>query len=469
MLLSITTTHSPATDLGFLLHKHPDRLQSVELAVGKAHIFYPEASEEKATACVLLDIDPVELVRSGKNWGKGAFALGQYVNDRPYVLSSMMSVALSKAFSSAMNGRCNNHPELVGTMMPLEATLDVVPAPNGGEALIRELFEPLGYELSINGYPLDRKFPEWGESKYYSVNISAVTTVQALLNHLYVLIPALDGDKHYFVSQDEIDVLLKKGEGWLKDHPKKTEIARRFLINLRGLANQAIARLVEDETVVEDDEEIAAVESTEINEVRMSLHMQRIHAVFDELVASGASSVADLGCGEGKLLQLLKKSSQFQRIVAMDVSYESLVRAKERLHWDEVSPRMKERMQFIHGSLTYTDSRLQGVQAAALVEVIEHLDEDRLGALENSLFSFMSPSTVIITTPNSEYNQVYDSMSPGAYRHTDHRFEWSREQFRSWCEGIKERYGYDYDVKPLGEVHEQFGAPSQMGVFRRGD
>ena len=119
MLLNITTTHNPATDLGYLLHKHPDKFQTVEFSVGKAHIFYPEISPEKATISLLLDIDPIDMVR-GKNMTNESFSLANYVNDRPYVASSFMSVAIAKAFSSALNGNCKDKPELVAQKRPLK-------------------------------------------------------------------------------------------------------------------------------------------------------------------------------------------------------------------------------------------------------------------------------------------------------------------------------------------------------------
>ena len=243
MLLNITTIHKPATDLGFLLHKHPDRFQSVDLSVGQAHVFYPEANIERTTASLLLDIDPVDMVRSGKNFAGEGFALGNYVNDRPYVASSFMSVAISKAFASAMNGVCNNRPELLGIEMPFEVSLFALPAPQGGERLIRRLFEPLGYEIAVTRHALDTQFSEWGESRYYSITLKHTITLQALLSHLYVLIPTLDNDKHYFVSEGEIDKLLQKGEGWLKGHPEKEQITSRYLRNFKSLTRMAISRL----------------------------------------------------------------------------------------------------------------------------------------------------------------------------------------------------------------------------------
>ena len=144
MLLTISTTRRPATDLSFLLHKHPDRCQSFDLSFGKAHVFYPEAGDARCTACLLLDVDPVGMVR-GKN-ANNSFELAQYVNDRPYSASSFLSVAIAQVFGSALQGRCKDRPELAGATMPLAARIDVLPV-RGGEGFLHRMFEPLGYTV----------------------------------------------------------------------------------------------------------------------------------------------------------------------------------------------------------------------------------------------------------------------------------------------------------------------------------
>ena len=220
MLLTISTTHSPATDLGYLLHKNPSRLHSLELSFGKAHIFYPEAAEEKCTVALLLDIDPVGLVR-GKPGQKEGGALDQYVNDRPYVLSSFLSVAMSRAFGTAMTGRSKGRQELAEQKIPLQATLSVV-ACRGGDEFLRELFEPLGYKVRAQHHPLDEKFPGWGEGPYYTVTLEGEVRLQDLLNHLYVLIPVLDAEKHYWVGDDEVEKLLRREkDGWRRIRTRK--------------------------------------------------------------------------------------------------------------------------------------------------------------------------------------------------------------------------------------------------------
>ena len=189
MLLTLTTTHQPATDLGYLLHKNPAKGQSFPLSFGHAHFFYPEANEGRCTAALLLDVDPVAMVRG--RGGVSQTVLAQYVNDRPYVASSFMSVAIARVLGSALDGRSRERPELAKLRIPLEATIEVLPC-RGGEGFLHEVFEPLGYQVEAIRYPLDERFPEWGESPYYSVRLSKTTTLSELLTHLYVLIPVFD-------------------------------------------------------------------------------------------------------------------------------------------------------------------------------------------------------------------------------------------------------------------------------------
>ncbi|MFI2742740.1 3' terminal RNA ribose 2'-O-methyltransferase Hen1 [Zhouia sp. PK063] len=467
MLLTITTTYKNATDLGFLLHKHPAKLQTIDLAVGKVHIFYPESNEEKTTVALLLDIDSIDMVRGTRNLSGREFSLGQYVNDRPYVASSFMSVAISKAFSTAMNGKCKNKPELVDVEMPFEVKISVLPAPKGGELLIRKLFEPLGYQLDVERHQLDEKFIEWGDSKYYTVSLTNTIRLQDLLSHLYVLIPALDNDKHYFVSQNEIDKLLEKGKGWLENHPEKEQITKRYLINLNSLSRQALEKL--NEGIETEDEDVEDDISQEIKEKKETLHQQRLKLVLEKLKESGAKNVIDLGCGEGKLIRMMLKEKQFQNITGMDISYSELTKCKERLHWDEMAPKQKERIDLFQGALTYKDKRLEGFDAAAIVEVIEHMDENRLKSFERVVFEFAKPKNVILTTPNGEYNVMYENLDAVTMRHTDHRFEWTRQEFENWANQVAENNNYTVQFSPIGEVDEKVGAPSQMAIFEYGN
>ena len=462
MLLTISTTHFPADDLGFLLHKHPGKIQEVEISAGKAHIFYPEVSSQKCTAALLLDIDPVALVRKPGPKGND-FALEQYVNDRPYVLGSLMSAAIAKAYSSALNGRCKDKPELVDVVMPFTVKLSVLPI-SGGLPLFASLFEPLGYQINAEQHLLDKKYPTWGNSKYFTVELRNNLTLKQLLSHLFVLIPVCENDKHYWVNEEEVDKLLAKGKDWLETHPAKEIIVRRYLKNQQSLANKALGVLL-SKVEEEVETEIEITKELETEEITIPIHELRLQAAKNELLIVGAKKIVDLGCGEGKLIKLLLAEKQFEFVLGMDVSYSALSIAKERLKLDRFNEKELKRIQLIQGSLTYRDKRLEGFDAAALIEVIEHLDEARLAALEKAIFEYAKPTTIVITTPNAEYNIRFNDYEKGKLRHKDHRFEWTRNEFENWGNKIASKYNYHVDFKPIGEIDPEVGALSQMAVF----
>jgi 3' terminal RNA ribose 2'-O-methyltransferase Hen1 len=472
MLLEISTTHAPASDLGYLLHKHPDRLQSFPLAFGQAHVFYPESSAARCTAALLLDIDPVALVR-GKGRERTPRTLDQYVNDRPYVASSMLAVAIAQVFGTALAGICKARPELVATPIPLLARIAAMPS-RGGEDILRRLFEPLGYALDITPHALDPRFPDFGASHIFSVTLTATKTLADLLSHLYVLIPVLDNDKHYWVGDDEVAKLLRHGEGWLSTHPERELIATRYLKYRRSLATEAIKQLREQdgEGPADIDEESPADPREEAGERRLSLHEQRHGVVLSVLQAKNARKVIDLGCGEGKLMRDLLKHRTFELIAGMDVSHRTLEIAADRLRLDQLPSIQKDRVRLFHASLMYKDERLTGFDAAVLCEVVEHMDQPRLAAMERVVFQHARPGIVIVTTPNSEYNVMWESLPAGSMRHRDHRFEWTRDQFRTWATSVCARFGYSCEFRAVGDPGAtpegvDVGTPTQMGVFVR--
>ncbi|HEY3747119.1 MAG TPA: 3' terminal RNA ribose 2'-O-methyltransferase Hen1 [Gemmatimonadaceae bacterium] len=467
MLLTLSTSHQPATDLGYLVHKNPARMQEFSLAFGTARVFYPEASEARCTVALLLEIDPVGLVRNRRGPAGEGRSLEQYVNDRPYVASSFLSVAIADVFGSALAGRSKDRPELVAQAIPLNASLAVVRARAGGEDLLRRLFEPLGYLVETEGYPLEEMFPEWGDSPYFTLRLSATKTVKELLTHLYVLIPVLDGDKHYWIGDDEVEKLLRHGEGWLSEHPEKELITRRYLKHRRTLVDDALDRLVSDADVGVDDPQASDAMEEEEVERKISLNEQRLGAVLAALKQSKAAKVLDLGCGEGRLLAALLRDREFTEIVGLDVSHRALEIAADKLHIERMPPMQRQRINLLHGSLIYRDRRLEGFDAAAVVEVIEHLDPPRLAAFERAVFEFAKPGTVVITTPNAEYNVKWETLPAGKFRHSDHRFEWARAQFTAWASGVAERFDYSVRFAPVGPEDEIVGSPTQMGIFTR--
>lgn len=462
MLLTISTTHQPATDLGYLLYKNPSEVQSFKLSFGSAHVFYPEANADRCTVALVLDIDSIDLVR-GRRDGQ---ALDQYVNDRPYVASSFLSVAIAQVFSSALSGKSKERPDLANTQIPLEAKIASLPCIEG-EDFLRKLFEPLGYLVDVKGFPVDSHFPDWGMSAYFSVSLKGTKRLSELLNHLYVLIPVLDDGKHYWVGDDEVEKLLRHGKDWLSTHPHRDIITKRYLKHRRSLANDALARLTTGEAPDPDSSEEKHATEEAALEARISLNEQRLNSVVAVLKRISAKRLIDLGCGEGNLLKALMKEREFEKIVGMDVSHRALDIAEQRLGIADLPDHQKERIKLMQGSLIYKDRRMEGFDAATCIEVIEHLDPYRLETFEKVLFQFAQPPTVILTTPNVEYNCKFERMPYGQFRHKDHRFEWTRKEFKAWASRVAREHNYSVEFSPIGTTDDVVGPPTQMAVFSK--
>lgn len=462
MLLSISCTSPDATDLGFLLHKHPERVRTVSIGQGTAHVFYPEAEQDRTTATLLVEVDPIALSRrdSKKN---GPATLKPYVNDRPYVASSMLSVAIGKLFGTALSGSCETKPELVDKPLDLKIEIPVV---GGGVPSIHAFFEPLGWAVSAEALPLDTAFESWGDSEYASVTLTGSLTVQDALSHLYVLLPALDGQKHYWIDEDEVEKLLRRGGDWLASHPEKDQISKRYL-RFRSLARDAIARL-SDGSADSDEADESGKSSEASLEAPLSLNEQRMTAVVEAIVSLSGGSVVDLGCGEGRLLQRLVGEPSISEVLGVDVSLRSLAKADERLRRNDLSERRRDTISLVQGALTYTDERLSGFDIATVIEVIEHLDAERLDVFAQVTFGIAQPKTVIVTTPNSEYNVHFTGLAPGTFRHSDHRFEWTRAEFAAWAEGVCDAYGYGVEYAGIGPDDPITGPPTQMAILSRG-
>ena len=452
-----------STALGYLLHKHPAKLQSFDITVGKAHVFYPEATAARTTAALMLELDPVELARS-KRFTGDSFALGHYVNDRPYASSSMMAVAIGKVFRTAMTGRSDSHPELADNPLDLTITVSALPA-KGGADLARRLFAPLGWAGEYNEVALDDDRPEWGASRYLNVTLSGRQRLADALHHLYVMLPVLDDAKHYWVSDDEVGKLVRAGEGWLPQHPERELITKRYLVHQRSIVADAAARLAEL-----DGGEVVSIRKAEglaTQPANAPLYTQRADAVVQALKDVNARRVVDLGCGEGALLQRLVDDSSFTEVVGTDVSTRSLEAAAKRLKLREAPDRVRERVRLLQSSVTYQDDRIAGLDAAVLMEVIEHVDPERLPSVEKSVWGLARPRAVIVTTPNADYNPLYPSLPAGRFRHPDHRFEWTRAEFASWAERVSAEHGYRVEFRPIGPVDASAGSPTQLALFTR--
>lgn len=475
MFLALTLkNHTPASDLGFLLHKHPDKKNTYDLSWGTAHVFFPQVNSTEATAVLLLDIDPIRLLKGSKQSGNPT--LSRYVNDRPFVSSSLLSTAISKCFGTALSNRSHEKQDLANQELEFVVQITALPC-KGREQLLHDLFEPLGYQVKAKSFNLSEKFVDWGKSQYYNLELSAKKKLGDLLSHLYVLIPVLDIEKHYWIGTSELDKLLRHGEGWLATHPSKQLIIRRYLRKSGVLVREALKQFkdltiseeeiaqIEAETVQENAEESIEIEeeSKPVDYARpRHLHAERHRCAIEVLKNEKITRIIDLGCGEGKFLKKLIEEEQFTEIVGLDVSIKSLEIAKDRLKLD----RIKKNVKLLHGSLMYQDSRLSNFEAATVIEVIEHMEPYQLKAFESVLFKHAQPNLVIITTPNAEYNVLFENLQEGKYRHSDHRFEWSRKQFTEWASCVAKEYNYLVEFSSLGEEHPEYGAPSQMAIFK---
>ena len=515
MLVTITATRPPeaewpATDLGYLLAKNPDRVQEFSHGFGRSRVFYPEAGETRCTAALYLEIDPIGLIKS-RNLDSADFSLSQYVNDRPYAATSLLAGTIGQVFRTAIRGTSKDRPELAATGIPLTLHLPVVPAT---EAFAARMFEPLGWTVRATPLALDPAFPDWGESRYCDVTLTGVQRVSDALSQLYVLLPVLDGSKHYWIDPSEVEKLLRAGESWLPEHPDRALITRRYLGRRPTLVRSALARLAESDEVPEseldnaiDPEPTDAIEgidatdgtdaadavakaetgieslsgsaivagtgtgtgtgtaTAEAEAEHISLAARRREAVIAALKDVGGRRVLDLGCGGGALIRPLLHDRYFTEIVGVDVSARALQYAARKLHLDRLPTQVAERLTLKQGSLTYTDAALKGYDAAVLMEVIEHVDPPRLASLEHAVFGAARPRAVVVTTPNAEYNVRYETLEAGRMRHRDHRFEWTRAEFAAWAEGVGVRRGYSVEYRAVGEVDAELGPASQMALF----
>ncbi|UJP39632.1 3' terminal RNA ribose 2'-O-methyltransferase Hen1 [Cellulomonas palmilytica] len=467
MLLTLTTTRpdaaTPASDLGYLLHKHPARVQTFD--GGAVHVLYPESDDERCTVALVLELDPVALVRG--TGGHEPFVLAQYVNDRPYTASSQLVVAMGRTFRSALAGRCDTRPDLVDRRWPLEVHVPVVGC-TGGPATAHRLLAPLGWDVQATPLPLDPQVPAWGDSRYVDLRLRGTHRLADALRHLYVLLPALDGSKHYWVDEGEVDKLLRAGGDWLAAHPARDEIARRYLARSRALAASALDRLTEADGPVAGDDEPDEEATSPVPDRDVPLVQQRHEAVLAALRESGARTVVDLGCGEGALVGRLLAEG-YERVLGTDVSLRALAAARRRLHLDTLPERARSRVELVQSSVTSSDARVAGFDAAVLMEVVEHLDLARLGAMERAVLGIARPRTLVVTTPNAEHNVRYPRLAAGALRHHDHRFEWTRAQFRAWAQQAAAAHGYTVSFAPVGPDDPDVGPPTQLAVLRGRD
>ncbi|MEJ5913231.1 3' terminal RNA ribose 2'-O-methyltransferase Hen1 [Pseudokineococcus sp. 1T1Z-3] len=475
MLLTLTATSSPAlpdaSDLGYLLHKHPARVQGADLPVGRVTVFYPEASPERCTAALLLEVDPVEQARGA---GRPGWALGRYVSERPYASSSALAVAMARVLATALRGRCDARPDLVGAELDLDAHVPAAAATGaggGGADLAERLFAPLGWHVDAAAVPLDPQLPRWGDAGVVDLRLRGRLRLADALTHLYVLLPVLAGAKHYWVSAEEVDKLLRAAGTWLPQHPERELVTRRYLASQRSYVDDASARLAALEGVPDADDPAPGRSAPEVDgdaPRARPLAVLRREAVLAELERLGAARVVDLGCGEGALVADLLARPWVREVVGADVSAAELDRAARRLDLARMPDRQRERVRLLQSSATYRDRRLAGYDALVLVEVLEHVDAERLPALERAVLAAARPRAVVLTTPNVERNAGY-GLAEGQRRHPDHRFEWTRAELAAWAHRVGQEHGYSVAHSGIGDDDPQHGQPTQLLVLQRED
>jgi 3' terminal RNA ribose 2'-O-methyltransferase Hen1 len=469
MMLSIACKNLSEEELGFLLHKNPARVHPLDLSFGKVYVFFDEPPEgHQAQVCLLVDVDPLAMVQ-----GRGGLGHQDalYVNDRPYVASSLLASAVTKVFGTALSGRCKERPELVDREIEWTFAMPFVARGSMLNALFH-LFEPLGYEFDPDLLNYDSSVDYATSARPILTRIAVRTTLSEALSHLVVLIPVLDGENHRWVDDGDLVPFVRRVESWLPDHPYGMYILRRALKYQTSLVKAfterfpaitgSMARLPQLEANVWDD---ATVEAAGCQP--LSLNSQRFSAVEAVVSALSPSSIVDLGCGDGSLVSQLVKQTSIQKLVGMDVNPLVLSRARARLEHLSLTKAQTEKIQFIHGSLAYRDPRVKGFDLALLIEVIEHIDAERLETLEHQVFDYGQYSTVVVTTPNREFNDLYVGMEKGKMRHSDHRFEWTRQEFLNWAKRIGDAFGYNYEISEIGAGNPAVGSPTQMAVFSK--
>lgn len=460
MLLTVSTTHRPATDLGFLLGRNTERCQSFPLPFGQAHVFYPTAGIDRCTAALLLEFDTVRFVRDSRNRTNDPGTLSGYVNDRPYVASSLMSIAMARAFAPAMSGESRDRPKLVDTPIDLEATLSVVRC-REGEGLLKRIFEPLGYTVTVTPIPLEAGFAAWGESPYHSVKIAARTKLKDLVSQLYLLLPVLDDDVNYEIGDEKLVKLIERREGWLRTHPERERIAKRYVKSEHRWVEPTLARIVAEDTddLAFDDDEREREERA--RDVPPDIEKLRIAAVMGALREASARRVADFACGTGTLLKALLPEPRFKQIVGIDASLRALEIAKNRLAIDKLSPESRDRISLHQGSPAYRDARIAGFDAVCLLDYLDRIPRSKLPALERVVFEFAKPVTAIFTADNADHPTHRDAPP------RPHGTAWSKTAFDEWATEVASRFGYELKLVPVGPKHETHGSPSQMAVWTR--
>ncbi|WP_310831561.1 3' terminal RNA ribose 2'-O-methyltransferase Hen1 [Paenibacillus pedocola] len=476
MHLIIRATGTGAGMLSHLLAKNPNNLYDRTEKEARVRIVFTVSSEEETEAVIYVTPDPIELVKGDSSAHND---ITQYINDREFVTSSLFCSYIRPALGTALNGKPKEaYMPWVGKPLKLELTFGPV-ASNLPDRTLEELFTALGYEVQLERGDAEYSFALKTRSSARYIKLAGEQTLQTALQQLFVLIPALDDYKHYYISDDEVDKIRRYGAGWLEEHPQRSLILKRTL-RFAGAIKQYEAMAAKEkrstaENSVDSEDVPAAVtvsgesavtEMQEEPKIRLNdLRYAAIAAAVEELYAK--ATIVDFGSGEGKLSAKLSSVPGVREIKAVEPSAASQLRAMDRFAKLADKPGIIV-PDPVTGSLFYFDESLRGKDVMILCEVIEHIDEYRLARVMENIFAEYAPKTLIVTTPNKDYNAVYE-MEQEELRHGDHRFEWGRKAFSVWCARWTETFDYTAELTGIGEGSVEFGYPTQMAIFTKGE
>lgn len=445
MQLTIRATGENVKAISHLLSKNPNNLYERNHKGHLVRLFYSEFTEERVEVTIFVTPDPIELMQKGSN----TYDITHYINDREFAVSSIFTSFIRSALGTALNGQPKEeYIKWVDYRFPFTFEFGPV-ASTLSDQHIKDLFEPIGYEVAITRpeihYAIDLK----DKSSARFLALSGSQTLQDALRHLFVLIPVIDNYKHYFIDEKEIEKLERYGEGWLEGHPLRDMIYRQAL------------RFKEIYSLVEGSNPDAAADQPA---KKVRLNDLRYEKIVETAQSLDPKTIVDFGSGEGKLSVRLAFMDGVKEILAVEPSEAENLKAKRRFDKAKEVPGFVE-PKTLWGSLFYYDERLKGKDLIVLCEVIEHIDEQRLPKAMDLILHQYAPKSFIITTPNREYNDVYDMEDH--FRHDDHRFEWTREEFQTWCKERNHQHLYELEFFGIGEEHPSQGFPTQMCVFKR--
>lgn len=444
MQLSLNVKGNGAEAVSYLLAKNPNNLYERDEKGFKVRSVYSVFTKEEVKYLIYVKPDPIDLVRSSPQ----VYDISHYINDREFAVSSLFVSAIRKALGTALNGKPQEeYVQWVEHRFDMEVAFGPI-ATDLPDGELAELFKPIGYNVEIKRAASTLR----SKSSALFITLTGKQTIQNLLKHLFILIPVIDNYKHYFIDEREIEKVDRYGEGWLDAHPLKQFIVKRAL-RFQNLIRQS--KFYDRERHNQENRETKKIR---LNELRYEKIVDFIRTIPKR------DTVVDLGAGEGKLSVKLGYLDGVKEILSVEPSNKSRVRAIQRFEEAEGTDGFTLPTS-LAGSLFYFDDRLVNKDIMVLCEVIEHIDEYRIPKMMEAIFRSYQPRVLIVTTPNQEYNVIYDMDE--TMRHHDHRFEWTRDDFQENCEQWIKESPYYIQFEGIGEEHPEYGTPTQMAIFRR--